>query len=79
MGQPTGTVKRAEEDDGIVVRFYEFKQYRNEKVNVHFAFPIKKAVEVNLVEEEVGVAAYDRRTLSFAIAPYEIKTFKLWF
>ncbi|HEU5138589.1 MAG TPA: alpha-mannosidase [Bacillales bacterium] len=73
------TVKKAEEDDAVVVRLYENKQYRNQEVNLSFSQPIVKAVECNLIEEEAIEADYDRKNLSFAITPYEIKTFKIWF
>ncbi|MEH7095778.1 alpha-mannosidase [Neobacillus vireti] len=72
------TVKKAEDNDSIVFRFYEYKQFSN-KTNISFAKPIKKAVECNLIEEEVNPADYQDKTLSFAISPYEIKTFKVWF
>ncbi|MGG3468220.1 alpha-mannosidase [Neobacillus pocheonensis] len=72
------TVKKAEDDDSIVVRFYEYMQFRN-KTNVSFAKPIRKAVECNLMEEEEKPADYQGKTLSFSVSPYEIKTFKVWF
>ncbi|MDQ0972536.1 alpha-mannosidase [Neobacillus niacini] len=72
------TVKKAEDDDAIVVRFYEYKQFRN-NTSVSFASPIKKAVECNLIEEELKEADYQDKTLSFSVSPYEIKTFKIWF
>lgn len=72
------TVKKAEDDEAIIVRFYEYKQYRNQ-TNVSFAKTIKKAVECNLIEEEEKEAEYQNQTLSFSVSPYEIKTFKIWF
>jgi alpha-mannosidase len=72
------TVKKAEDDDAVLVRFYEYKHYRNQ-TNVSFAKPIKKAVECNLIEEEEKGADYQNQTLTFSVAPYEIKTFKIWF
>jgi len=72
------TVKKAESGDAVIVRFYEYKQYRNE-TNVTFAKPIKKAIECNLIEEEECEATYQGETLSFNVAPFEIKTFKIWF
>lgn len=72
------TVKKAEDDDAVLVRFFEYKHYRNQ-TNVSFAKPIKKAVECNLIEEEVKEADYQNQTLSFSVSPYEIKTFKIWF
>ncbi|NWQ39204.1 alpha-mannosidase [Bacillus sp. EB106-08-02-XG196] len=72
------TVKKAEDGDAILIRFYEYKQYKN-KINVSFAKPIKKAVECNLIEEAEKEADYQNKNLSFSVSPYEIKTFKIWF
>jgi alpha-mannosidase len=76
------TVKKAESvasDDAWIVRVYETQQSRNPAVHLDFGQPICHAVECNLVEEGEGAVAYQGRRLTFAIAPYEIKTFKLWF
>ncbi|MDN4075312.1 alpha-mannosidase [Fictibacillus terranigra] len=72
------TVKKAEEGEAVIVRFYEYKQFRN-PANVTFALPIKKAAECSLIEEGEEQAIYNGRTLSFAMEPFEIKTFKIWF
>ncbi|HZG57133.1 alpha-mannosidase [Paenibacillus sp.] len=73
------TVKKAEDDDAIVVRVYEYKQYRTSEAAIVFDRPIRKAVECNLVEEEEGAAAFAGERLTFGLKPYEIKTFKVWF
>jgi alpha-mannosidase len=73
------TVKKAEDDDAIVVRLYEYKQSRNQNVTVTFDSTIRKAVECNLIEEEEGDAVFNNESLSFSITPFEIKTFKVWF
>ncbi len=73
------TVKRAEDGDGWIIRLYEFKQFRNPHAVLTFGLPVRKAVECNLLEEsEMPVEFYENR-LKFSIAPYEIKTFKVWF
>ncbi|GGH84821.1 alpha-mannosidase [Pullulanibacillus pueri] len=74
------TVKKAEDDDNaVIVRVYEYKHYRNEDVKIKFSQAIQKAVLCNLVEEDEEKATFKDQTLSFSLAPYEIKTFKLWF
>lgn len=73
------TVKKAEEGDAVVVRLYEFKQNRNQQVNLSFGQPIQKAVECNLMEEDEKEVAYTKEKLTFPVTPYEIKTFKIWF
>ncbi len=44
-----------------------------------FGQPIRKAVECNLLEEDEQPVPFAGRELAFSIAPYEIKTFKIWF
>ncbi len=73
------TVKQAEDGDGWVVRLYESHQYRNREVRLTFGRPVRRAVECNLVEEGEAPVACAGQSLSFAIAPYEIKTFRVWF
>jgi alpha-mannosidase len=73
------TVKKAEADDAYIVRVYEWKQARHNAVNLRFARPIRRAIACNLVEEEERPVEHDAERITFAIAPYEIKTFKVWF
>jgi alpha-mannosidase len=73
------TVKQAEDGDGWIVRLYESRQYRNPAVRLTFGRPLRRAVECNLVEEDEQPAAYEGSTLTFGIAPFEIKTFRVWF
>ncbi len=72
------TVKRAEDGDGWIVRLYEAWQYRNEAVCVEFGRPLRHAVECNLLEEEAGPVQIEGPRLTFAIAPCEIRTFRVW-
>ncbi len=72
-------IKKAEDDDAWIARVYECKHYYRNRVNLSFGQPIARAVECNLMEEDQGTVAYHHRSLTFAIAPYEIKTFKVWF
>ncbi len=72
------TVKKAEDDEAWIARLYEYKQCRNNAVSLDFGRPVR-AAECNLMEQaESPVVCQDGR-LTFAIAPYEIKTFKVWF
>jgi alpha-mannosidase len=73
------TVKKAEDDNAWIVRVYECKQYRSNAVIITFGQPIRKAVECNLLEEDETPAAYQDHRLMFAVKPFEIKTFKIWF
>ncbi len=73
------TIKQAEEGNAWVVRLYETQQQRKRSTHLKFALPIQKAVECNLIEEPEGPALVQGSTLEFAIGPYEIKTFLVWF
>lgn len=73
------TVKRAEDGDGWIVRLYEAKQFRLSEVTVRFGRSLVRAVECDLMEEQTAPAQYQGNELRFAVAPYEIKTFRVWF
>ena len=66
-------VKKAEDEDKLVVRLHEFTGARN-KVTLSTALSAASWQECNLLEEPMG----DKMTgdsLEFFIKPYEIKTF----
>lgn len=73
------TIKKAEDGDGWVIRLYEFQQRRSQHVQIDFGKTIRKALEVNLMEEDQKRAQFNENRLSFSITPYEIKTFVIWF
>lgn len=68
------TVKKAEDERAWIVRVYECKQYRSNAVTITFGQPITRAVECNLLEED-----FHGNQLTFAVRPFESKTFKIWF
>lgn len=71
------TVKRAEDDDSLILRFYEFGGTR-ERVQVALAAPVEAVQETNLMEEiQRPVEAVGESSFAFTIKPYEIKTFKV--
>ncbi|HSL29857.1 MAG TPA: alpha-mannosidase [Anaerolineales bacterium] len=73
------TVKKAEDENAWIVRVYECKQYRSNAVTIAFGQPVRKAMECNLLEEDEAPVTFQGNELEFAIRPFEIKTFKLWF
>ena len=75
------TVKPAEAGDAVVFRVYEYQQRRNPAVTLALGRPIARAAECNLMEEAEAPVEVDgdAAALRFAIAPFEIKTFKVWF
>jgi len=71
-------VKKAEDSDAIIVRLYE-NQNRRGQVELEFAYPLKRVIETNLLEQEQKlIQAHDKR-FAFFIQPYEIRTFKILF
>ena len=72
------TIKQAEDDDAWIVRVYEYKQQRSNRTSITFGRPIARAVECDLLETEAQVAEVSGRRLTFALAPYEIKSFMVW-
>ena len=73
------TVKKAEDDNAWIVRVYECKQYRSNAVTISFGQAIQNAVECDLMEQDEAPVAHQDNQLTFAIKPFEIKTFKIWF
>jgi alpha-mannosidase len=73
------TVKKAEDENAWIVRVYECKQYRSNAVTIIFGGPLRKAMECNLLEEDETPVDYRDNQLTFAVKPFEIKTFKIWF
>lgn len=70
------TIKRAEDDNSIIVRMYEFCNKRSTiKVNTHLA--IEEVKECNLMERELCTIDSNENSFEFNIKPFEIRTFKL--
>ncbi len=72
-------VKRAENDDAWIVRAYEHKQHRHSDVAIKFGALVARVAECDLLEEVIEEREVQDQQLRFAIAPYEIKTWKVWF
>ena len=75
------TVKKAEDDDALIVRLYEAYGQRGQAA-LTFGRPVKSAVEVNLMEQETeetkaNAIAVNGQTVAFSYTPYEIKTLKV--
>jgi alpha-mannosidase len=73
------TVKPAEEGEATIFRVYEYQQSRSAAVTLTLGRPITRAVECNLMEAGETPVAHNSSSLRFAIAPFEVKTFKVWF
>lgn len=70
------TVKKAEDDDGIIIRLYEYGN-RCENVRLNFGFSVQKAIVCDLMEREEGTVEVTDNTVSFDIKPFEIVTLKI--
>jgi len=73
------TVKPAEEGEAVIFRVYEYQQRRSPVVTLTLGRPVARAVECNLMEDGETPVEHNAAGLRFAIAPFEIKTFKVWF
>jgi alpha-mannosidase len=70
------TVKKAEEDDNIVVRLYECEN-RRVKCRIDVFPQLFSVYECDIMENELCDIAMVNNGFYFEIKPYEIKTFKL--
>jgi len=70
------TIKKAEADDGLILRFYEFAN-RTCPVEVELNTDFTSVHECNLLEDEEAPVAFTGRKFTFTAKPYEIKTFKV--
>jgi alpha-mannosidase len=75
------TIKRAEDDQGIIVRLYEYQRIRGE-CTIRCGFPLKEAWRTNLLEENQEQLEITDNSVTLAISPYKVITLRLlphWF
>jgi len=70
------TVKVAHDGDGLIVRLYEAHNQRGQATLV-FGQPITSAVEVDLLEREVGTVEVSGNQARFQVRPFEVKTLRV--
>ncbi len=70
------TIKKAEDDDTLIIRVYEAHGGRK-TASLIFATPVKSAEEVNLLEEYTGAMDVMVDTLRFNLTPYQIRSFRV--
>ena len=68
-------MKKAEDDDGIVVRLYEAHGWRTRHV-VSTALPVSRVTETDLMEHEERELRVRNGALTLDFAPYQIRTLK---
>lgn len=71
------TLKKAENSNDYVVRFYETKGTAANNVKVKFASKIVAAKELNAIEEEIGAATFSDSTLTINMTAFQPKTFSV--
>jgi alpha-mannosidase len=69
------TVKRAEDDDGLIVRVYEACGGRG-PCSLSLSLPFKRVYETNLMEKVERELTAKAGAVRFGLGPFEIKTFK---
>ncbi len=70
------TIKRAEDGNGVIVRFYECNRQRG-RVTVQVNFAIKEAHLCNLLEENQETLAVKGQSVELHVRPFEIVTVRL--
>lgn len=73
------TVKQSEDQKAFIIRLYEYKNQKDDKVTLTFGRDVQKAAETNLCEEEEKELPTAADKISFAMGCFEIKTFKVYF
>lgn len=68
-------IKKAEDSDAYVVRFYETSGLSDQDASVRFASDIVEAKELNGNEDVKGPATYSGKELSFRVSPFGMKTY----
>lgn len=70
------TVKKAEENDDIIIRLFETYNTVT-KGKLSFNFPVARCTETNLLEEEISEVPVTDGTIFIEFNPYEIKTYRI--
>lgn len=70
------SVKKAEDDDGIIVRFYDAFGI-NSSPEFTFGFDVKKAYIADMSENTISEIEVENNGISLDVAPFEIVTLKI--
>ncbi len=71
------TVKRAEDDNGVIVRLYEYTHSRS-AIKLRLGFPVREAYITNLLEEnQTQLEVIDGDTITFPVTPFQIVTLRV--
>ena len=70
------TIKKAENGDGIIIRFYDAVNTRSVRT-LSFGVPVREACLCDMLENEKAPVAVDGRKISLIVKPFEIVTLKI--
>jgi len=70
------TIKKAEDDQSIVLRMYDIKGV-NSEVSLHSDLKFTKAISTNLIEEEIEKIPIEKNIVKINIGHHSIETIKL--
>ncbi|MDE6983247.1 MAG: alpha-mannosidase, partial [Lachnospiraceae bacterium] len=73
------TIKQSEDGQAVTVRLYEYRNQSENRVGLHFAYPVRSVAETNLCEEGQTPVAVEDNQIYFAVGAFEIKTFQVYF
>ena len=73
------TIKEAEDGQGLIVRLYEYKNRKEQNVNIRLHVPICKVCECSLCEEDETEISVQEDQICVDFGCYEIKTFKVYY
>ena len=71
------TIKKAEDDDSVVVRLYDIEG-KDTEVQLNCFFPVAESELVNMIEEEGKPLPCQRNSLKLKVNHQAIETLKLW-
>jgi alpha-mannosidase len=70
------TIKKCEDDDSVIVRFFDIEG-KDAEAQLSFFFPVEKAQLVNIIEEEGKAIPSQKNSLKLRIGHHAIETLKL--
>jgi alpha-mannosidase len=70
------TIKKCEDDDSVIVRFYEIEGTDND-LRLEVPFKMASAEKTNIIEEDGEPVQSSGQSLKTRIGKYAIETFKL--
>ena len=72
------SAKKAEDDDGIIIRLYEAAQ-QSASATLQFGVRVQSVALVNLMETHIAPVPVQADAVTLDFRPFEIKTIKVWF